>query len=451
MTLRLPWPRHLSGRAVLVLLAAVVLVHLGSLVIHQEQAAETASVVTFSQVAGRLVTAARAIGELEPSRRDAAAHAMSSDMLALHWEAVAAVPPSTEPDALHRLREQLIGLAHGLGQYDLRLGYAGGERGDARQALLGTVAFPDGSFLNFSAHPGTMAALQGHAALVSTSLIAMAVGGFAILLMRNLTSPLRRLATAADAIGRGPPVMLAEAGPDEIQHVARAFNAMQNRIHRLIADRTQALAAVSHDLRTPLTRLRLRAGFVADAEAQRAIDADLDEMDAMIEATLHYLRAGTEGGEPKRTDIAALVATVVDDAADAGHSASFVGPRHLSLPFRALPVKRALSNLVGNAVAYGGGARVSLSPVPGGVQVRVEDDGPGIPEADLDRVFEPFERLDSSRNRATGGVGLGLAIARQAIEREGGTVQLQNRAEGGLAAEVFLPDRSETRHALSQA
>lgn len=428
------WPRRLGGRAVLVLLATVLLVQLGNIAVHHEEAVEATDTVAASQVAGRLVTAARAMSSLEP-----AAHAMSSDMLALHWESIAAVRADASPGVLQVLRNRIVELAPSLARFELRLGYAENATADERKALLGTLILADGSYLNFSAHQTAPASTRNHAALITTSLITAGVGGLAIILMRRLTSPVRRLASVVDAIGRGPVVSVPETGPDEIQHLARAFNDMQHRIRQLIADRTHALAAVSHDLRTPITRLRLRAGFVADEDVQQAMDADLDEMEAMIEATLHFLRDGVDIEQPKRIDLAALVATLVDDATDAGHAAEYQGPRHFPMLLRALSIKRALSNLIGNAIAYGKSARVILVTSADGVRVRVEDKGPGIPENALYRVFEPFERMDHSRNCGTGGAGLGLSIAKQAVEREGGTITLENRQEGGLAAEVYLP------------
>ena len=220
--------------------------------------------------------------------------------------------------------------------------------------------------------------------------------------------------------------------PTKSNSSPRGFNEMQRRIAQLITDRTHALAAVSHDLRTPITRLRLRAGFVADAETQQAIDADLDEMEAMIEATLHFLKDGIDVEQPKRTDLAAMMATLVDDATDAGFPAEYDGPRHLPMLLRSLSVKRALANLIGNATTYGTSVRVTVSETVDSIRIEIEDQGPGIPEQDLERVFEPFERLDNSRNRSSGGAGLGLSIAKRAIEREGGTITLANRSEGGL-------------------
>ena len=214
---------------------------------------------------------------------------------------------------------------------------------------------------------------------------------------------------------------------------------MQARIDRLIADRTQALAAVSHDLRTPIARLRLRAGFIEDTETQRQIDADLDEMEAMITSTLAYLRGEAEQEPLRVADLAAILETLCDDASDAGHRASYDGPLQARLACRPIAMKRALANLIGNAVKYGGVAHVSLHDSGTRVEISVEDDGPGIPDDELEVAFEPFRRLDPARNPESGGSGLGLTIARQVAERHGGTVSLRNRPGGGLVATLTIP------------
>ncbi len=426
------WPRGLGGRAILVLSAAVVLVHLSTVLLYHDSAADQADALFAGEVASRVASAAREMTEIPRPERDARAHALSAPDLTLHWGDHAATAPTSAmfPGFRQRLRE----LAPSVGDIALQFGAMGPE-----PMLSGSVPLVDGTYLNFGS---TLAGhtLPGpvHSTLISTTLMAVGVVAVASLLLRSLIQPLRRLAAAADAIGRGPDVIVAETGPEEVRHVAQAFNGMQARIHRLLQDRTHALAAVSHDLRTPLTRLRLRAGFIGDPEMQAAIDADLEEMECMIEATLAYLRGDTETEPTQVTDLAALLSTLTDDVCDAGGVASYAGPNHITISLRPSAVKRAFANLVNNAVTYGGNAAVTAVRTPAGVTVRIEDSGPGIPEADLDRVFEPFQRLEHSRNRGTGGVGLGLAIARRAIHNEGGSVRLINRPGGGLCAEVFL-------------
>jgi signal transduction histidine kinase len=318
----------------------------------------------------------------------------------------------------------------------LRLGY--GEDGVPGHLLLGALPLPDGSWLNFSAALFRPPAPE-HATLLSTTAMAVGILLLGLLVVRLIGRPLRALSDAADRFGGpGLVVPVPEEGPREVRQAAQAFNRMQGRIDRLIADRTQALAAVSHDLRTPIARLRLRAGFVEDGEAARAIDADLDEMEAMIDSTLAYLRGETES-EPRRpADLVAMLETLCHAAADAGAAVTYAGPSQARLVCSPVTLKRAFANLIDNAVKYGGGARVSLDDQGRELRVGIEDDGPGIPEADMQMVFEPFRRLETSRNRGTGGSGLGLTIARRAIEQHGGSVCLANAAEGGLVAIVRL-------------
>ncbi|GAC1339081.1 MAG: HAMP domain-containing sensor histidine kinase [Acetobacteraceae bacterium] len=443
MRLRAPWPTSLGGRTVLVLLAAVIVVHLGSMLAYRDSAMDAASEAHTAQVAGRLATALRAVAERPSAERDATAHELSSDGLTLRWDP----RPITDKDSatdpgLRGLARAIEVASPGLQTADLRLAYGDYRPAGDAHGVLGALRLADGSWLSFSIPVVTGMGPSFHGALLSTSVMAAGVILVAVLLVRTLVAPLRELARAADEIGRGPEVVVPESGPDEVRQVSRAFNAMQARIHALISDRTQALAAVSHDLRTPITRLRLRAGFLADQEAQAAIDADLDEMEAMIDATLAYLRGDVEPDGPKPTDVSAILATLVDAAADAGRPATFHGPQHAFASLRGLAMKRAFANVIDNALTYGGAARVTLRDSGATLLVTVDDDGPGIPDAELDRVFEPFHRLEASRNRQTGGVGLGLAIVRQAVTREGGTVRLANRAEGGLRAEISIPRRA---------
>ncbi len=442
------WPSGLGGRTILVLSVAVVLVHLSTVLLYHDEGANQADAVFASQVAGRLATATQALMDTDIARRDSRAHALVSPGLDLHWSDHATVAPTvSRAPALPKFQQRLAVLAPDLGEVALQFASRGSM--DDAAMVEGSVRLPDATFLNFSATlPGSPSRWRGHTTLISTTLMALGVVGVAALLMRGLTRPLRRLAIAADAIGHGPDVKVVEAGPQEVRHVARAFNAMQGRIHRLVDDRTEALAAVSHDLRTPITRLRLRAGFLDDQEMQGAIDSDLDEMEAMIEATLAYMRGDFESEPRQVTDLAALLSTLVDQASDAGAAASFHGPNHVPILLHPSLIKRAFANLVNNAVTYGGCARVTLAALPTGVCVTIEDDGPGIPGVDLERVFQPFQRLDSARTKGSGGVGLGLAIARRAIEYEQGRVRLINRAEGGLRAEVLLPLLDAAMHVL---
>ena len=289
-------------------------------------------------------------------------------------------------------------------------------------------------------HEGSSEHMGGGDAFASTTVMAVGIVVASVLLVRWLTGPLRRLALTADSIGRGPQVVVPQDGPEEVQRLARALEAMQARIARLVDDRTQALAAVSHDLRTPITRMRLRAGFLEDPETQARMEADLDEMEGMISSTLAYLHGDAETEPTQLADVGVMLSTLCDAAADAGGQVTFRGPAHLEVQCRPVALRRAAANLIGNAVAYGGGAEVELVADVGTLTITVEDKGPGIPESELERVFEPFCRLEESRSRRTGGVGLGLTIARQAVAEQAGNLTLANKAGSGLRAVIALPD-----------
>jgi signal transduction histidine kinase len=264
--------------------------------------------------------------------------------------------------------------------------------------------------------------------------------------VRRLTLPVRDLARAADRLGRdvnAPP--MPERGPAEVALAARAFNTMAERIRRFVGDRTQMVAAIGHDLKTPITRLKLRAELLDDEEQRRKILCDLEEMEAMISATLAFARDDAAAEPSVPLDLAALCRTVLDEAADANpnleeEAVAYEGPEHLTVSARPVALKRALANLVGNAIAYGNAARLALAqPAPGQVRMVIEDDGPGVPAEHLEDVFQPFRRLETSRNRETGGTGLGLPIARNILRAHGGDVVLRNRSGGGLSALVTLP------------
>lgn len=256
---------------------------------------------------------------------------------------------------------------------------------------------------------------------------------------RWLAQPMHRLASAAQELGRNldrPP--LPEDGPAECRDASRVFNQMQARLRQQLADRDGFVAAVSHDLRTPLTRLRLRAEALPHPQDQERFGRDIAEMDAMITATLDYLRGVAQAEPWVRLDVAALLQSLADDHLDMGHAVTVQGQAQ-PLAVQAGALRRCLDNLVGNAVRYGGSAEITLQDEPGGLMIAVRDHGPGLPEAELDRVTAPFYRVEASRNRSSGGVGLGLTIAQDIVRRHGGELRLSNAPGGGLLARVWLP------------
>ena len=270
--------------------------------------------------------------------------------------------------------------------------------------------------------------------------LSVIVGLIAFWGVRRATVPLSVFASAAERLGvdvNAAP--LDESGPSEVNRAARAFNTMQTRLQRFIQDRTQMLAAISHDLRTPITRLRLRAEFVEEDSQRRKMLSDLDEMEAMISATLVFARDDAANEAATEVDIAAIVAALCSDQEAAGRDVTYNGPDSLGLVARPLALKRAINNFVDNAVKYGSRARVTMEAHRADISIYVDDDGPGIAAGDMERVFAPFIRLEASRSRQTGGTGLGMTIGRNAIRSMGGDVYLSNRPEGGLRVTITLP------------
>ncbi len=259
--------------------------------------------------------------------------------------------------------------------------------------------------------------------------------------VRYVTKPLKLLANAADDLGRdiqSPP--LEEKGPVEVRRAAHAFNTMQSRLRRYIEDRSEILAAVSHDLKTPITRLRLRAEMLEDEKIQQKFNQDLDDMEQMVNATLDFMR-GTESSEkPVPVDIMALLEALRDDMVDLGDKVELEGADLKPYRGRPLLLKRCLTNLIENAVRYGGEANIRVEQDKEQLQIIIADEGSGIPEAERERIFKPFVRGEASRSRDTGGTGLGLSIARNIARAHGGELILRSGKNGvGLEAVVSLP------------
>lgn len=258
--------------------------------------------------------------------------------------------------------------------------------------------------------------------------------------VHSIVRPLRELRQAAEGLGkdiRQSPLRL--SGPSEVRETARAFNTMQQRLKNYIEDRAGVLAAVSHDLKTPLTRLRLRADLMDDEELRQKTQKDLDEMESMVGATLDFMR-GTETSEPsQRLDLTALLESVQQDAQEAGKEVAIEGSVATPFTGKPLALKRCIVNLVENAVRYGGSCEIAISDNEMEVSINIRDRGPGIPEEMLEKVFNPFFRVESSRAQHTGGTGLGLGIARNIARAHGGDLTLHKRSGGGLCAMLTLP------------
>ena len=302
-----------------------------------------------------------------------------------------------------------------------------------------SVRLNDGTWLNAAFAKAMPNAFWTSQSAISLALTAAIMSAIAIFGARAIARPLRRLANAAELFGRGEAVpRLPESGPDDIRQTAEAFNRMQERLQRFVEDRTRMLAAISHDLRTPLTSLRLRAEFVQDHDLQERMLKTIEEIQTMTEAALAYAREDSAVEATRTVDLSALVGSLCDDLAELGQNVSVSdGPKVL---YRCRPdsLRRAIRNLVENAVRYGERATVSVIRTADSLDIMVEDAGPGIPAGDMEQVFAPFFRLEQSRNRETGGVGLVLSIARTIARHHGGDIVLENRTKG-LRAIIRLP------------
>lgn len=427
-------PLGLIGRIFAILLLAI-LVEFGASTLLYERASQ----VSVREDEGRrlaehLVIAHKLLAEQPPEARPALAEELTTSRYEIRWSAELP-PPLRFAPSLDRIHHQVITWEPGLADTSLRLRLTPPTR---EGVIVGSLRLPDRSWVQFRTREPLHhldLSLERVLLALTPAVALILIGG---LMVRQTLLPMRKLAEAAERVGSGGHEEVPVAGPGEVRRVIGAFNRMQARIHRLIADRTQALAAVGHDLRTPLARLRLRADAVTDPQVHDAIQADIGEMEAMIGSLLAYLGGEGETEAPTPVDVAVLCATLADDASDRGLRADYAGPDHLELIVRRVALKRALVNLVENALHHAARVWLRVSEEGDRVLIRVEDDGPGIPEEQIESVLQPFVRLDRARSRDTVGLGLGLAIVVRAVEEEGGAFTLRNRSEGGLSAQISL-------------
>ena len=333
------------------------------------------------------------------------------------------------------MRRPSGGMRHGMQDWHHRH-HIGGDH----TALRVSVALRDGRWLNarYNFHrPPLQAAWPS---ILATAFAAIGIVIVVIWAVRRISGPMRVLAKNADRLGRGDnPEAMTAKGPSEIRRVIKAFNVMQERVNRYLRERTQMLAALGHDLRSPLTAMRLRTELIDDDEARERLSASIDEMHTMVETTLSYAK-GIGADEPtERTEIRGMANAIAEEIRLAGGSVDVEDGDAIMMPVRPVALMRALRNLVENAVKYGETARISFEVAATDTRILVDDDGPGLEDADLEKVFEPFFRLEASRNRETGGVGLGLAVARTVARAHGGDVTLTNLGHHGLRATLTLP------------
>ena len=455
------WPDTVASRiAVILMLALFAFLAISMLAYVRDRADATLHLFSHS-VANRIAATVRLMERTPPARRAPLLESIDSPTLRVSLSPRAPPLPASKPMADSFVRQHLTPLLDGR---DLvvsipegppwRWSQRGNRRGDKEPDLLPSrrkaviaVGLGDGSWAVFTAATETTSLrwATGMAAWI-------VIGGlfvvlFAAWVSRRVTRPVRRFADAADRIGRdvftAPP--MPETGSPELRRAAQTFNRMQERLRRLVEDRTLVLAAISHDLRTALTRLRLRIEFIGDDTQRARAEGDVAEMQAMLEATLAFARDESEEEAHEPVDLASMALALCDNASDAGETARYEGPDRLVLNCPPAAIRRALANLIDNAVAYGGEADVALSEDDETVRIVVADRGPGIPKDRREAVFEPFRRLETSRSRETGGTGLGLSIARSALRRCGGEIALGDREGGGLEATVTLPKPAAPR------
>jgi len=307
-------------------------------------------------------------------------------------------------------------------------------------SFLIQVRLQDGTWATFDTQVTHETASLPWRVLLTLATLLAAVLLLSYIAVRWVTRPLQVLATAADELGRDinrPP--LPEGGPVEVRRAAHAFNTMQTRLVHFIDERTRLLTAMSHDLKTPLTRMRLRAELLEDVNLRQRFEADLLEMEAMVTQTLEFMRGITNREPTQLIDIMGLLESLQADNEAMGRTVTIDG--RVDIPLKGVPqlLKRCLSNLIDNAVLYGQRAEVTVEEGTDVLTIRVRDHGPGIPESEITKVFEPFYRLEGSRSRDTGGTGLGLSIARNIAQAHAGDVSLRNHEGGGLEAILTLP------------
>ncbi|MQY45174.1 HAMP domain-containing protein [Rhizobiales bacterium RZME27] len=312
------------------------------------------------------------------------------------------------------------------------------------------IKLDDGKWLNAAFYLKQPGGWWTSTSLTSLALTAFILALIGVLVAGRIASPLRNLARSAEALGRGenlPP--LPEQGPEEIRRTASAFNQMQARLHRFIEDRTKMLAAIGHDLRTPLTSMRLRAEFVRDEDVRTKMLATIEEMQSMTEAAIAFARGESTEEETRPIELGALIGSICDDQEDLGRPVQFVQGEKLTFRCRPEGLRRAIRNLIENAVRYGEEAKVSLRHRDGNVEIVVQDRGPGIPEMMKEKVFAPFFRLEASRNKETGGIGLGLSIARAVARQHGGDIVFKT-GNDGMQAIISLPYNVEGKEVAGQ-
>lgn len=434
------FPRSLFGRLALVLTVGLTVALVGSAAINLRERHHLLEHAGAERFAQRIATTAGLIDRLAPPDRRELVRVMSTPRSSLAISPTPGLKPANAPLPPHLVRFEKALSQQLEPEYPVQVSARKAEHG-ARGMIQMAIRLHDGNWLTITdrrpPHPLTR---QPYTLLAQLGVLLLVALLLSLLAVTWVTRPLAMLANAARALGRDirrPP--LPETGPTEVRRAAAAFNLMQKRLLEFMSSRLRTLTAISHDLKTPVTRLRLRAEMLDDPQLREDFNRDLNEMDAMLSATLAYMRGEAEREQLQSLDINALLESMASDAQALGQDVTLTGRASAPYPARPRALRRALDNLVQNALRYGGSAEIQINERPRSLDIHVMDRGPGIPTAELEQVFEPFYRTERSRNRATGGTGLGLSIARDVALSHGGTLHLANRAGGGLEAVLTLP------------
>nr|WP_294529015.1 ATP-binding protein [uncultured Rhodopila sp.] len=381
-----------------------------------------------------------------PADQDAAILAASSDG-GFRVQQGTGQPPALDSTGGHEVIFLRDAVAAWLAPGTLLQAVGRESRADRQSGNMAVVVRRGEGWLRFDLDPGVVRPPPGHHWL-SPGLVAWLIGSPLLIAVvslwatRRVVSPLVRLAAATEGLSDlKDPTPVAEEGTLEVRQVAHAFNLVTGRLRRFVVERTRMLAAVSHDLRTPLTRMRLRAETVEDEETRAKMLTDIRTMESMITATLAFIREESAREAMERVDMAVLLQTICDDFEDAGAEVRYEGPLHCAASCRPQALQRALINLIDNAVKLDAGVTVSLEQEPDGFVVTIDDDGPGIPEEQKEDVFKPFFSGDAHRDDPSGSMGLGLSIVRAIVQSHSGDIELSDRVPHGLSVRLWIPWR----------
>ena len=437
--MRVPFPRNLVGQLALLLALALFAAQAINLALVLRERADFRLAQATRPAAVRIADAL----ERSPERP------ITGDRGKIRRRHHNPVPPGLErhPEVAAELRTQLAELGVAAGRIDTGIRPHEARRtaderrhGRRTDTLLIAVQQPDGSWLTTNAPWPRRDSRILWALLAQTLIIYILILLPVIWIARRISRPLRALALAVrDFTPRSEPALIAVEGPSDLRDVIIAFNGLAQRVTAMLDEKDRMLGAIGHDLRTPLAALRVRIESVEDDQDRAKMADTIEEMSRTLDDILSLARLGRPSEAQTDVDLAALVDAVVEDFRDLGKDVAFEDAERLRMHLRPTLFRRAVRNLIENAIKYAGSAEVAIAPGAGQVRVSVADRGPGIPPDRLERVFDPFTRLEESRNRDTGGIGLGLALARAIVRDAGGEITLENRDGGGLVATIMLP------------